>query len=285
MIPAISFAYENPELDIMERPPRNSKRDHLVNTKLISFAYLQIGMIQAVSGFFCYFYILADYGFNPSTLFFLANREGYQPAETDLYDPTQPNSGNTQWGTAAGRPDDRDTLNWDGTKDMNVDARLFYGDLPASSWLPCRWTPGDETIPQFWTISRVSGTQICYSTEALKYAQGGYLVSIVCVQWADLLICRTRNLSLSQQPMTNGFATFGLFFETGLVIFISYIKGLNVALGTRAVASPHFAIPSFSFFVVIFFYDEIRKIYLRNGVQKINGENVYFGWIIRNTYY
>ena len=40
MVPAISFAYENPELDIMDRVPRNSKRDHLVNTKLISFAYL-----------------------------------------------------------------------------------------------------------------------------------------------------------------------------------------------------------------------------------------------------
>ena len=45
MIPAISFAYENPELDIMERYPRNSKRDHLVNSKLISFAYLQIGIV------------------------------------------------------------------------------------------------------------------------------------------------------------------------------------------------------------------------------------------------
>jgi sodium/potassium-transporting ATPase subunit alpha len=45
MVPAISFAYENPELDIMERKPRNSKRDHLVNTKLIAFAYLQIGVV------------------------------------------------------------------------------------------------------------------------------------------------------------------------------------------------------------------------------------------------
>lgn len=40
MIPAISFAYENPELDIMERFPRNSKRDHLVSAKLFSFSYL-----------------------------------------------------------------------------------------------------------------------------------------------------------------------------------------------------------------------------------------------------
>jgi sodium/potassium-transporting ATPase subunit alpha len=40
MLPAISFAYENAELDIMERPPRNAKRDHLVNFKLFSWAYL-----------------------------------------------------------------------------------------------------------------------------------------------------------------------------------------------------------------------------------------------------
>merc|ERR1712060_231938 len=69
MVPAISFAYENAELDIMERPPRNSDRDHLVNAKLVSFAYLQIGMVQASAGFFTYFYMLNDYGFRPSVLF------------------------------------------------------------------------------------------------------------------------------------------------------------------------------------------------------------------------
>ena len=40
LFPAISLAYENPELDIMERPPRNPKRDHLVTVKLMSFSYL-----------------------------------------------------------------------------------------------------------------------------------------------------------------------------------------------------------------------------------------------------
>ena len=32
---------------------------------------------------------------------------------------------------------------------------------------------------------------------ALKLAQSGYLIIIVCVQWADLMICKTRNLSLA----------------------------------------------------------------------------------------
>jgi sodium/potassium-transporting ATPase subunit alpha len=65
MIPAISFAYENPELDIMDRQPRKAKMDHLVNTKLISFAYLQIGVIQASAGMYTYFLILNDFGIRP----------------------------------------------------------------------------------------------------------------------------------------------------------------------------------------------------------------------------
>jgi sodium/potassium-transporting ATPase subunit alpha len=74
MVPAISFAYENPELDIMDRVPRNSKRDHLVNTKLISFAYLQIGVIQASAGMYTYFLILNDYGISPKVVWGLSEQ-------------------------------------------------------------------------------------------------------------------------------------------------------------------------------------------------------------------
>merc|ERR1712072_1224426 len=88
MVPAISFAYENPELDIMDRVPRNSKRDHLVNTKLISFAYLQIGVIQASAGMYTYFLILNDYGFRPSTLWDLSEKRAMLPRITDVYDPS-----------------------------------------------------------------------------------------------------------------------------------------------------------------------------------------------------
>merc|ERR1711990_334081 len=89
MVPAISFAYENPELDIMERYPRNSKRDHLVNSKLISFAYLQIGIVQASAGFFTYFYILHDFGLRPTTLWRLALNKAPYPRPQDRYDPYQ----------------------------------------------------------------------------------------------------------------------------------------------------------------------------------------------------
>merc|ERR1712060_102497 len=85
MVPAISFAYENPELDIMERYPRNSSRDHLVNSKLISFAYLQIGVIQASAGMYTYFLILNDYGIRPHTLWGLSILKNELPRDTDVY--------------------------------------------------------------------------------------------------------------------------------------------------------------------------------------------------------
>jgi hypothetical protein len=44
-MPAVSFAYENMELDIMLRNPRSTKIDNLVNAKLISFSYLQFGIL------------------------------------------------------------------------------------------------------------------------------------------------------------------------------------------------------------------------------------------------
>ncbi len=42
-VPAISLAYETAESDIMKRQPRNAKTDKLVNERLISMAYGQIG--------------------------------------------------------------------------------------------------------------------------------------------------------------------------------------------------------------------------------------------------
>jgi sodium/potassium-transporting ATPase subunit alpha len=87
MVPAISFAYENPELDIMDRIPRNSKRDHLVNTKLISFAYMQIGIVQASAGLYTYFLIMNDFGFKTKSLWFLSDIQAPLPKATDIYDP------------------------------------------------------------------------------------------------------------------------------------------------------------------------------------------------------
>lgn len=373
MVPAISFAYENPELDIMDRVPRNSKRDHLVNTKLISFAYFQIGVIQASAGMYTYFLILNDFGVRPTGIWQMSELILPGPGPNDLWDPkgsatngpTDVNDTTVYWdwnstayktNMAAGGwkkifgnsrafcPNDKDDtkniwlptpasgtipaggtaakdsrcamystavaagqdkkvveyiwykMAWDKVRNSRVDLRLFYAPRRGpASWTACRYPPLDPTKtpaagaanpPSFFMFSHISEyAPICYSSEALKMAQSGYLVSIVCVQWADLMICKTRNLSLSQQGMINHFGNFGLFFETALVAILLYVPFLNVALGTRPIPFAHFAVPSFSFFVAIFFYDELRKIWLRNGMTREAGQLKLTGWIVQNTYY
>ena len=52
----------------MKRRPRNPKLDRLVNERLIGLAYGQIGMIQALAGFFTYFVIMGENGFLPNKL-------------------------------------------------------------------------------------------------------------------------------------------------------------------------------------------------------------------------
>lgn len=282
MLPAVAFAYEYGELDIMERKPRNAKRDHLVGARLLCFAYLQTGLIQTMAGWFTYFYVLNDYGIKPHTVVTLVQAYGYFPKDDDTYDAFEPNWGNSNYGN----PDEYDKLNWDTSLVSYMDIRLFYVFRGANHWAKCRWDPRDDSIPHFWRFSKVThDTQICYTPEALHYAQGAYLITIIVSQWGNNILCKTRTLSISQHQMSNGMANFGLIFETVLVIFISYIKALEIGLGTRAVACPHFGIPCFTYFTLELLYDEVRKIYVRRGIKREGNKIIYTGWIARNTHW
>ena len=282
--PGITFAYENPENDLMDRLPRHPRRDHLVNAKLITFAFLQIGVIQAAAGLFTYFCIMNDYGFTPYSLFGLTTEKSYRPLDSDVYSPNHPFKGNScadRNHIAKGCQDHHEE-----TFDMltgsmsSIDVRLFFWKRPVDDWSKCRWTPNDG-MPEFWKHSHVSNSQICYTSEALFYAQTGYLVSILVVQWANLLVCKTRYLSLGDQFMENSMMNRALVLETVLVAFLCYFKWLNAALGTRMIALPHFAIPAFSFFAIIVLYDETRKWLVRKGIDGVN----FHGWVAQNTYY
>jgi len=98
MMPSIALAYENAELDIMERMPRSAKKDHLVNGKLLCFTYMGTGVMEAMAGMFVYYYVMNDYGFKFSTIHYMNQEKGYYPNENDVYNPYEPNYGNTNYG-------------------------------------------------------------------------------------------------------------------------------------------------------------------------------------------
>uniref|UniRef100_F6PG91 Sodium/potassium-transporting ATPase subunit alpha n=1 Tax=Monodelphis domestica TaxID=13616 RepID=F6PG91_MONDO len=208
MVPAISLAYESAESDIMKRMPRNPQKDKLVNQRLISIAYGQIGMIQALAGFFTYFVILAENGFLPG--FLLGIR-----------------------------------VHWD---DASVsDLNDSYGQ---------EWTYEQRKVIEFT-------------------CQTAFFISIVEVQWADLIICKTRRNSLFHQGMKNKVLIFGIFEETFLAAFLSYCPGMDQALRMYPLKFVWWvcAIP---YSALIFLYDEIRK----GIIRKHPG-----GWVEKETYY
>nr|XP_040143203.1 sodium/potassium-transporting ATPase subunit alpha-4 isoform X3 [Ictidomys tridecemlineatus] len=208
MVPAISLAYETAESDIMKRHPRNSKTDNLVNHRLIGMAYGQIGMIQALAGFFTYFVILAENGFKPFDLLGIR-------------------------------------LKWD---DRSVnDLEDSYGQ---------QWTYEQRKVVEFT-------------------CQTAFFVSIVIVQWADLIICKTRRNSVFQQGTKNKVLIFGILEETLLAAFLSYTPGMDVALRMYPLKLAWWfcALP---YSILIFAYDEIRKLIIRQQPG---------GWLERETYY
>merc|ERR1719167_1002002 len=208
MVPAISMAYEQAESDIMKRQPRNPFTDKLVNERLISMAYGQIGMIQASAGFFVYFVIMCENGFWPSRLFGI-RRSWDSSAVNDLEDS--------------------------------------YGQ---------EWTYHDRKILEY----------TCHTA---------FFVSIVVVQWADLIICKTRKNSVFQQGMKNHFMNFGLFFETALACVLSYTPGMDKGLRMYPLKI-NWWLPAIPFSILIWCYDETRQFLLRRNPG---------GWIEQETYY
>ena len=89
-------------------------------------------------------------------------------------------------------------LNWNSLEDGNIDTRLFYANSrDDDDWNECRWNPNNKNLFSLYITSGVTNLPICYTTEALRYAQTGYMVSIMCTQWAVYIICKTRRQSIT----------------------------------------------------------------------------------------
>ncbi|XP_048588612.1 sodium/potassium-transporting ATPase subunit alpha-2 [Nematostella vectensis] len=208
MVPAISLAYEEAESDIMKRMPRDPRTEKLVNERLISMTYGQIGFMQASAGFLTYFVIMAENGFLPGDLF---NIRG-------LWE--------------------------DKTNNTLLDS---YGQ---------EWGYAQRKVLEF----------TCHSA---------FFVSIVVVQWADLIICKTRRNSIITQKMNNHILIIGLIFETALAAFLLYTPGLSTALSLYGLNASWWFI-GVPYSILIFVYDEVRRYILR----KYPG-----GWVEQETYY
>jgi sodium/potassium-transporting ATPase subunit alpha len=247
MIPAISLAYETKESDIMRKKPRDMRVDRLVTAKLINFSYLQIGTLQACAGFYTYVVVLMNYGFPPSFLMGRATWFYKDAVTTTSY------------------VDGKAILEYCGGGLIKMD-ECITKELGACAW------PGDPLCHK--AVKDADGIS------ALQHAQCAFFIAIIVVQWADLVICKTRTLSIFEQGMDNGVLNFGLFFTTVLGSFLCYVPGLDSVFGTAPMKFVHW-MPAMPFCVVIFLYDEVRKYLMRVELAKDKKG----GFVYQFTYY
>jgi sodium/potassium-transporting ATPase subunit alpha len=162
MFPAIAFAHESKEADIMLRPPRNSKVDHLVDWNLIRWAYGQSGMIQTAGGFYAYFAVLLEFGLTLPMLYNLDRNQKF--GKEDLF---------------------------------------CHGDS-------CEYGENYCVEPRH---PLTAGAEVCLladdCVEALGQAQTAFFVAIVVAQLANVLVCKTRKLSLFTKGLNNSLMAFG----------------------------------------------------------------------------
>ncbi|CAG9331213.1 unnamed protein product [Blepharisma stoltei] len=273
VIPAVSLAYEEAELDIMKRKPRNAETDHLMSLQLLFFAYMQSGMIIAVAGMMEYLVIMYDFGFKPQVLWFwYISTSGTKPGKNDVYDPDIPSKGNSHIGDS---DYEGTAVNYLTNEDGVYDLRIWFHNYGHDSWSDCKY-PG-------WT-SPITNHEICYTSEALHYAQCGWFIGLVCAQYANIQIVRTREKSIIDRGFSNWVLNCAVAFETLFALLICYAPGLNEALGGRPLLTLHYGFPAVPGFILLVLYDEARKFLMRKEMKRHKGTGTK-GWIEDNTYY
>ncbi|KAF8362593.1 catp-4 [Pristionchus pacificus] len=108
-----------------------------------------------------------------------------------------------------------------------------------------------------------------------KCCHGVFFISIVVVQWADLLVAKTRKNSIVTQGFSNNSLNFSIPFTACLAMLLMNTPGLNQTLGITRIHVDIIvmAIP-FGLFIVL--YDEIRCYFIRRYPT---------GWVYKETYY
>lgn len=89
-----------------------------------------------------------------------------------------------------------DFPNWLSTINAQIDLRAFYVKCGYDSITKqntfIRLVPDMPEV--LGTSSSYTGAPVAYTTEALYYAQSGYFVTVVMVQWSNVFACKSRKV-------------------------------------------------------------------------------------------
>ncbi|KAL4732705.1 hypothetical protein ACLX1H_001724 [Fusarium chlamydosporum] len=189
---SLSLIMEKEEFDLLSLPPRNHKRDHLINTKIYTQAYLFTGFMETITAHAMFFLYMWKYAkISASDLFFLF--EGYSEG--------------------------------------------YHGYT-------------QEELVKF------NNTGQCV-----------YFVTLVFLQWGNILAVRNRRLSIFQaDPFTkahrNPWLILSMLISLCIAIFVTEVPGIQNLFDTESVPIEFWLIP-IPLGLGILMVDEIRKFFVR----------------------
>lgn len=237
ILPAISFAYETSESDIMKQKPRNVNVDKLVTWQLISWAYLQIGIIQAMAAFTTLFFVLNKLGY--TTSFILDSKPGFD------------------WSNKACDPLGTGDSTLDNTDGKECEVTCF------------------EKYSDGWEAGTLVCASYDEREEDLKLAQTAFLASIVICQIGCGVSAKTRITSIFDQGFGNKVFNVGVLQESVLIVLLVYAPFLHSAFGTRNTSIDEWLI-AVPFALCIWLYDETRKYLMRRHPDSEFKKNLFF---------
>mgnify|MGYP000851143681 FL=1 len=286
VFPGFALAYEEGELDLMIRKPR-ARTDHLFTARLLMVGYFQMGSLESCGLFLAYFYTMTSFGFPFWSLFYLNNQKGLLTSNSrnDPYDPYQYDLGNSRVGdlceTTSDQPypideDYTERLDWVYLRHPYLDVRNVFIECAGDGSVQPKVEFGECFVKQ---LSDVTETPICYTTEALKYAQTSAFFAVVFCQVSNVLTVKTKKLSIYYQGFNNYMLPAGLASELILTLILAYLAPIHRAFGSRDVIFIHFGLAGIPFAILQMVYDEIRKYMIRNGKSP---DGVKPNWWVRN---
>ena len=151
-----------------------------------------------------------------------------------------------------------------------------HGFLPSTliglgtEWMNMDNNAVKDSFGQEWSFGQ--------RNELMLTCQTCYFLSIVEVQWADLIISKTRWVSIATQGFRNQVLNASLVFETVLACALIYIPGFGPYIGMYPIA-PRYWLVALPFTIVIFLMDELRRFLMRQkdkkGPLRAIGEYIY----------
>ncbi|KAH6617713.1 hypothetical protein B0J18DRAFT_445970 [Chaetomium sp. MPI-SDFR-AT-0129] len=192
---SLSLIMEKEEFDLLSLPPRNHRRDHLINTRIYAQAYLFIGTMETVTAHAMFFLYMWRYAGIPASALFFAF-EKYSAADG------------------------------------------FYGHSA-------------EALQQFNTTG-----------------QCVYFVTLVILQWGNILSVRNRRLSIVQaDPLfrparRNPWLLLSMAVSLAIAVFVTEVPGIQTLFVTASVPIEFWLIP-LPLALGILCMDEMRKLVVR----------------------